>query len=71
MTRARSAPDRFFGDAVPPTGATTVNLTPRLGLTSGAGTRLYGHVQIPVHPHVNEAPLAPSHPLIVGASKAF
>jgi hypothetical protein len=67
----RAARDQFFGDDVPSTGSTYVNLTPGLGITSAGGTRLYGYVQVPVYQNVNEAQLAPVFSLILGVSKAF
>jgi len=67
----RSARDAFHGDDVPSTGSTYVNLTPGLGITSAAGTRLYGYVQIPVYQDVNEEQLAPSIGLVLGVSKTF
>ena len=63
--------DRFHGDDVPSTGSTYVDLTPGLGITSASGTRLYGHVQVPVHQDVNEEQLAPSLSWIFGVSKTF
>src|SRR5262249_30359849 len=48
----RAARDEFFGDDVPSTGSTYVDLTPGLEITSDGGTRLYGYVQVPVYQDV-------------------
>ncbi|MFQ5877036.1 MAG: hypothetical protein ACE5JH_05015 [Acidobacteriota bacterium] len=69
---ARITPhDRFLNRLVPNTGATIVNLTPGITLTSPEGTRYYLHVSVPVYEDVNDAQLTPAFSVTAGLSKTF
>jgi hypothetical protein len=67
----RTGRDDYRGEAVPSTGATYVNLTPGVLFGTGAGTSLYGFVQVPVYRHVNEAQLAPGVGLLFGVTRTY
>jgi hypothetical protein len=67
----RTGRDQYVGRSVPSTGATYVNLTPGLRVTSGNDLSFYAFVQVPAWQHVNEVQLAPRTGLLVGVSKTF
>lgn len=63
--------DAFLGENVPSTGATLVNLTPGLRLSTATGVSFYLFAQAPVFEHVNEAQLGPRGGVVLGVSKLF
>ncbi|HHM05959.1 MAG TPA: hypothetical protein ENJ19_09505 [Gammaproteobacteria bacterium] len=68
----RHAPrDVFRGRDVSSTGGTWVHLTPGLRVQAGARTRLYVHLQLPVHQQVNDSNIVSRYGLVLGVSHSI
>lgn len=65
--------DRDAGTEAEPedTGGTFVHLSPGVGVSLGAKTRLYGFVQLPIYQYVNGVQLVADWSVAVGVSQRF
>lgn len=66
-----AARDTLGGEEVPSTGVREIAITPGVLCRMSDGVTLYGHLQIPVHQHVNEEQLARGTALLLGVNRMW